>query len=89
MTIGERNRLLDTAVSLDSTNPRSQRYNLRRGPRGLELFAAKWTEEAGGEPVYHGHPTSYVPARVLRIFLDKNLISESEYRKLVGNFGCP
>lgn len=89
LTIDERNDLLATAVPLDPADPRSRRFNVRRCARGLELYEAKWTRDVDGEAEFHGHPTSYVPARVLRGLRDCGRITTSEYRRLVKRFGCP
>jgi hypothetical protein len=64
MTVPERNQLLETAVPSDPADPRSRRFNIRRGPRGPELYEAKWTQDVRGEPEFHGHPATYVPTTV-------------------------
>jgi hypothetical protein len=89
LTIDERNDLLATSLALDPADAHSRRFNVRRCVRGLELYEAKWTRDVDGEPEFHGHPTSFVPARVLRGLRDCGRITASEYRKLVKRFGCP
>ncbi len=89
MTRDERSQLLDSAVPVDPSDPRSRRFNVRRGVDGLELYDAKWTQDVAGEPEFHGHPASFVPAKVLRVLRDKGQITPAEYRKLARRFGCP
>lgn len=89
LTVRERQNLLETAVPLDPANPGSRRFNVRRGPRGLEVYEAKWTRDVGDEPEFHGHPASYVPTSVLRAWRDEGKITNAEYRHLVRAFGCP
>lgn len=88
MTIDERRQLLDSAVPLDPSNPRSRRFNVRRGTAGMELYDAKWTQDVAGEPEFHGHPATFVPAKILRALRDKGRISPTEYKNLVRRFGC-
>jgi hypothetical protein len=89
LTIADRNALLEAAIPIDPVSPRSRRYNVRRTLGGLEIYEAKFTEEAAGTVVFHGHPATYVPAKVLRQFRDQGLISAAEYRRLVKGFGSP
>lgn len=89
LRIGERQQLLETAIASDPDDAHSRRYNVRRAAAGLEVFEAKWTQDVAGEPEFHGHPASYVPARVLRHLQDDGRITESEYRRLIRSFGCP
>ncbi len=87
LTEAERNRLLKTSVPRDPADPHSRRFNVRRGPRGLEVYEAKWTLDLDGESEFHGHPASWVPANVLRKFRDDGRITKAEYTKLVRDFG--
>lgn len=87
MTIDERDQMLATAVPKDAGDPRSRRYNLRRSTAGIEFFEAKWHEDIEGEPVFHGHPTSRVPGRVLRTLRDAGELSQAEYRRLLRQLG--
>jgi len=87
--MSERNELLASSVPVDATNPRSRRFNVRRSEHGLELYDGKWTQDVAEEPEFHGHPASYVPVSILRIFRDRGQITLAEYRRLVRNFGCP
>lgn len=82
--------LLSQAVTdPQSADGRESRYAVRRTLRGLELYEAKYTGLIDGEPEYHGHPATYVPARVLRLLRDRGLLSDPEYRSLVKSFGTP
>jgi len=85
MTIAERQDLLETSVA----DPRKAgcRYALRRTDRGLEWFAGRITCYDGDEAVFHGYPTSTVPARVLRLFRDDKRISDAEYRRFAKRRG--
>jgi hypothetical protein len=87
MTPRERLALLRSSIPRDAALPRSRRYAVRRTETGLEFFEAKFTREVDGDPEFHGHPTSRVPARVLREFQSRGLISKAEYRKLVQTLG--
>lgn len=87
LTVSEREALLEAAVPKDDRDPHSRRYNLRRSPHGLEFFEAKWHEDIDGEPVFHGHPTTRVPGRVLRVFRTRGEISAPEYARLVRELG--
>jgi hypothetical protein len=89
LTVRERRVLLETAVPLDPIDPRSRRFNARRGPQGLELYDAKWTRDVEGEPEFHGHPATYVPTAVLRALRDRGMITDAEYRRLIRDFGSP
>jgi len=60
---------------------------VRRGETGLEFFEAKFTRHVDGDLEFHGHPTRRVPAKVLRVFRDRGLISLAEYRRLVQELG--
>ena len=85
MTIEDRDDLLRN--SMEDPNNSARRYALRRG-RVLEWFEGKLTEVQGNEPVFHGHPTRRVPARVLRIFRNAGTISDAEYRQMVKELGA-
>src|SRR5215472_588869 len=87
LAVDGRNELLVTSFALDPTDAHSRRFNVRRCVRGLELYEAKWTRDVNGEPECHGHPTSFVPAKVLRALRDCGRITANEYRKLVKRFG--
>ena len=89
LQVSERQQLLEHAIAGDPTDPHSRRYNVRRGRAGLEVFEAKWTQDTEGEPEFHGHPASYVPARVLRALRDDGRLTQPEYRRLIRSFGCP
>lgn len=82
MTVTERNALLAAAVADRPEDPRSRRYNVRRGPRGLELYDFKWTRDVDGDPEFHGHPTTFLKGEILRRLLATGAISESEYGRL-------
>lgn len=88
LTVADRDVLLLSSIPIDPGQPHSRRYNLRRSGAGLEIFEAKFTEEVAGASVFHGHPASYVPAKILRQFRDSGVISTAEYRRLVKEFGC-
>jgi hypothetical protein len=75
--------LLETAIPLDPGNPRSRRFNARRGEAGLELFEAKHHADADGEPEFHGHPTYRIPPHVARQLRDLGRITAVEYNRLV------
>jgi len=87
MTPQERIELLDSSIPCDPEVPGSRRYAMRRTDAGLQLFEAKFTQEVDGVLEFHGHPTNRVPAKVLRQFRDRNLISSAEYRRLVKSLG--
>jgi hypothetical protein len=89
MTITERNALLNESIAWDPSNPTSRRFTVRRGQAGLELFDIKFHDYVDGEPEFHGHPASFVPASILRAFSQSGQISRAEYRHLVRTFGCP
>lgn len=88
LSVRERNELLASSVAVNPSNPRSRRFAIRRGRDGLEVFDAKWTRDVNDEPEFHGHPATFVPARVLREFRNRDLVTAAEFRKLVKNFGC-
>ena len=89
MPRAERNDLLEKSVPVDSTDPRSRRFALRRSPTaGLEIFDCKCHEIVDGVSYYHGHPASYVPTTVLRVWRDEGIIVPAEYKALRKNFGC-
>jgi hypothetical protein len=88
MTVQERRELLSSSIPNDPGDPHSRRYNVRRTSRGIELYEAKWTRDVNGVPEFHGHPASYVPARVLRTFLADGKITSPEYNRLRKDFGC-
>lgn len=56
-----------------------------------QFFKAYRTERRDEVEVWHGYPVSrelvgeQIPARVLRIFRQRGQLSNSEYKKLVGN----
>ena len=81
MTVAERNQLLETSIP-DPDAPRPRRFNVRRGPRGLELYEAKLTREVDGEPEFHGHPATRIPNKVLRALRERGDISAAEFGKL-------
>src|SRR6266851_258551 len=83
ITVVERNELLQTAVALDPANPRSRRFNARRGGSGLELYEAKYHTDVEGEPEFHGHPTNRIPPRVARRLRDSGRITAPEFARLV------
>lgn len=83
MSPQERDVLLRDSVALDPESETSRRYAVHRGDSGLEFFEAKCTRVVEGDPEYHGHPTSRVPSKVLRIFRDRGLITTPEYRRAV------
>ena len=88
LTVRERCELLLTSVAEDPDNPRSRRFNVRRGPDGLlRAFAAQATREIDGDVEFHGYPCTRVPVRVLRVFRDDRRITEAEYRKMVKTLG--
>ena len=87
MTPAERSILLENSIPNDPDSPRSRRYAVRRTDHGIEFFEAKFTRDVGGEPEFHGHPTTRVPANVLRRFLDDSRITQAEYRRLVKRLG--
>jgi len=89
ITVEEREDLLAQAVPVSEKDPCARRYAMRRGEHGIELFDAKLTQLDDGEPEFHGHPATFVPANVLRRFREEGRIEGSEYRRLVKRFGCP
>jgi hypothetical protein len=86
LSLPERNRLLTESIP-DLLQPEKRRFALRRTSGGLEWFEAKLTEVVDGEPVFHGYPTDFVPAKVLRVFRDRGLISDAEYRAQIKALG--
>ena len=82
MTVAERNELLATAVPERRDDPRSRRYNVRRGARGLELYDFKWMRDVDGEPEFHGHPTTFLQGQILRELLAAGTITDAEYERL-------
>jgi hypothetical protein len=87
MAPAERQDLLDRSVPADPAAPIGRRFAMRRGDQGLELYEAKLTRIASGVPEYHGHPTTRVPGKVLRVFRDHGELTEAEYRRLVRELG--
>ena len=88
MTPRERAALLRGSVPEHPDPPSSRRFTIRRGGRGLELFAAQATRTAeDGEVEYHGYPTRQVPGKVSRGFRDRGDITAAEYRRLVKRLG--
>jgi hypothetical protein len=77
MTIAERDALLRASISEDAESSGSKRFALRRGDR-VEWFVAVLTEFVDEQPVFHGYPITHAPARILRVFRDRELITESE-----------
>jgi hypothetical protein len=90
MTVAERRALLEASVPYDPLDAPSRRFAIRRVEAGLELFDVKWTEDdAGGEPVFHGHPASRVPRPVLKQWRDNGTLTPAEYRRLSRELpGC-
>lgn len=86
MSPRERSELLRASIPSDDQEA-SRRYAARRIDGRLELVEAKLTQVIDGRFEYHGHPTSRVPARVLRLFLRDGVISEAEYGRLVRELG--
>jgi len=89
MSISERNALFMESIALNPSDPTSRRFTIRRGQAGLELFDIKFHDYVAGEPEFHGHPASFVPAAILRELNESGRISTAEYRRLVRTFGCP
>jgi hypothetical protein len=87
MTIEERDALLAASIAVDPADTRSRRYALRRTVAGIELFDVKHTGTVGGEEEFHGHPASWVPARILRRFRDSGDLSQAEYQVLARTMG--
>ncbi len=88
MTSRERNELLETAVLRDPGDPFSRRFNVRRLSDGkLEFYDFKLTEVAGDEPVFHGHPATRVPGKVLRVLRADEKITTSEYNRFRKELG--
>lgn len=87
MTAAERSALLENSIPKDPDSARSRRYAVRRTDQGIEFFEAKFTWDVGGEPEFHGHPATHVPAKVLRRFLNDARITPAEYRRFVKRLG--
>lgn len=87
MTIDERNELLEASLPIDQDDGRSRRYALRRSVSGVKFFDIKHTGTIEGDEEFHGHPASWVPARVLRHFRDSEALSQSEYETFVRTMG--
>ena len=88
MTPRERAALLRDSIPENPGTPTSRRFAVRRTVSGIEFFAAQATRTTEhGKVEYHGYPTEQVPARVLRQFRDKGVISNTEYRRLVKRLG--
>lgn len=88
LSVAERDELLKSSVPVAPDNECARRYALRRSASGLELYDLKFTRIVDGEPEFHGHPASRVPARILRKFRDQGELSPAEYRRLIKSFGC-
>lgn len=82
MTIAESTQLLEHSIP-DPNNPDRRRFAMRRTVPGPQWFEGKLTERIDETAVYHGYPTDYVPAKVLRAFRDRGDISDAEYRAMV------
>jgi hypothetical protein len=89
LSVDERDELLEASIPRDPEDPASRRWVARRGPNGLELYDVKCSGEVAGEPEFHGHPASFVPAVVLRQLRDAGQITAVEYRQLTKTLGCP
>lgn len=87
MTVEERDELLSSSVPLDANDPTSRRYALRMGLAGPEWFEGRFTQYVREDLVFHGFPTEHVPARVLRQFRDRGVISNAQYRMYVKRLG--
>jgi hypothetical protein len=87
MTIDERNGLFEASLPIDPDDSRSRRYALRRSVSGVEFFDIEHTGTIEGDEEFHGHPASWVPARILRRFLDSGTLSRAEYEALVRTMG--
>lgn len=83
MTVAERQQLLEGSVPENPDAAGSRRFALRRTQSGLEWFAARLTRFDDGVPVFHGYPEPAVPARVLRVFLERGDIKPAEYKRLL------
>lgn len=83
MDVRERNLLLQKSIPTDPTNPISRRYAMRRIGKETEFFEAKVTRQDGSGIEFHGHPTSYVPPRILAQWRDKGFLTKAEYRALI------
>lgn len=88
MTVEERTRLLTDSVPVDPSDPSSRRFNVRRTDTGLEVYDAKCHRVVDGVAEFHGHPATYVPAKVLRDLRDLGRLTEPEYKRLIKDFGC-
>jgi len=86
LTVEEREELLRNSVP-GGSGARSRRYTLRRANTGLQFYEAKWHTDVDDEPEFHGHPTTRVPNRVLRVFRDEGRITQAEYRRHVRELG--
>jgi hypothetical protein len=89
LSVAERDELLEASVPHDPADATSRRWTVRRGPNGLELYDIKHTGVIDGTHEFHGHPATYVPAKILKVFRDDGLISRAEYGRLVRELGCP
>lgn len=89
LSVEERDALLADSIPLEPGSETSRRWAVRRGPTGLELYDIKLTSEGAGDPEFHGHPASFVPAQILRQMRDADRITPAEYRSLIKSFGCP
>jgi len=89
MTPAERDELLAASIPLDTEDPTSRRFAMRRSGGDPEFFDIKHTGHMQGEHEFHGHPATWVPSRVLRMFRDRGDLTPVEYRRLAQGFGCP
>lgn len=89
LTLDERDRLLSSSVSEDGDPLNPVRFAVRRVDGELQCFTSRLTIDHGDErievhgfPFIPGKPKS--PPRVLRRLRDDQVITQAEYRKLVG-----
>lgn len=87
MAPGERQALLDSSMSADPDEERGRRYAIRQTVAGFAFFEAKLTRLNGEVAEYHGHPTTRIPAKVLRRFRDRGDLTDAQYRRLVRDLG--
>ncbi|MFU8807336.1 MAG: hypothetical protein ACNA8W_26240 [Bradymonadaceae bacterium] len=80
--------LAESVQGKDAAHPDSKaRYAMSQG----RFFKAYRTEDRAGIEVWHGYPVSeelvgeQIPARVLRVFVDRGLLTKAEYKKLIGS----
>lgn len=89
MTTAERRELLQASIPIDRDDPASRRFALRRTAQQLEFYDIKHTRMVDGEHEFHGHPATWVPTQVLRVFRDRGDLTAAEYRQRAQDFGCP